>query len=328
MADFYFPIVSKESVARTATFLGSSPSPEPNIALVLVSKSRSVILQCGETLTAGEWRWGGFHTVYQVDTATFPVNFQCDLPCKSDAFHFQANVQLDCSANDPATIVQRNSSDIKADIEKRVIDAIRPLSRTYDVEEIEKAEDALRREIKRLDYQIGVEIDYAAISLDLEEGTREYIRKQREIRWNTVIDKAEIEHVRKVESTQAILERERRDREMEKVKFCEDLVGQRDAEALTFYLMTNRDDAPMIIEMMNRQHQIKQEHQLRMLTTLLSKSDIKGWEVTQLLQNILMPGEDLPRLGPVDKKNEPSTSNESPDDESPDDPNEAEEVDW
>jgi len=323
MADFYFPIISKESVSRKATLLGSSPSPEPNVALVLVSKGKSVPLQHGETLTAGEWRWGGFHTVYKVNTGTFPVNFQCDLPCKSDAFHFRADVRLECFTSGPAIIVQRNSSDIKADIEKRVTDAIRPLSRTYDVEESDKAEESLRREIKRQDYQIGVKINHATISLDLDDEAREYIRKQREIRRRTVIDKAEIEHTREVESAQSVLERERREREMEKMKFFMELIKQGNAESLALYLMTNRDDAPMIIEMISQQRQIEQEHQLKMLNTLLSKSDIKGWEVTQLLQNILTPGEDLPRLGLVDKKSESPTSNESSDE-----PNEPEEVDW
>ena len=306
MTDTFNPIIGKEEVPRLRLFQ-PRPTPEPGVALVLFREGQPLVtLWPGDRLTAGEVRWGNYKTIYKVDVTEHSFGFNCVLPCESDAFDFQAEVQVTCSVNDPATIVERNITDVRAVLEPLIIRTMRSVSRRYNVEQSSAAEEAITSAIEKETYNVGIKLNRFVAKLYLEEDAREYIRKQEELRRRTVLGKAEIEHKREIEAAHAILEQERRkfreaeadwererkkleeqtelERRQMRMEFYGPLIEKGQWQLLVFHLANNPDDVPGVIQMVRDLRQMEVEH-LKDLEKALADAGLEEWEIASVLKS-------------------------------------------
>jgi len=309
MTDTYNPIISKEEVPRLRLF-HPRPTPEPGVALVLFREGQPLVtLWPGDRLTAGEVRWGNYKVVYRVDVTEHSFSFDCTLPCESDAFDFQAEVQVSCAVDNPALVVERNITDVCAVLEPLIMRTMRSASRRYGVEESSIAEEAIIQAVENEAYNVGIKLNRFVVKLRLEKDARDYIRKQEEIRRRTILDKAEIERQREVEAAQAALEKERRkfreaedqwererkkleeqaelERQKMRMEFYGPLIEKGNWQLLAFHLANHPNDVPGVIQTMRQQRQIELEYNLKALEELLAKAGLEDWEVQEPAKEML-----------------------------------------
>ena len=280
MTDTFNPIISREEAPRLRLFQ-PRPTPEPGIALVLFRVGQPLVtLWPGDRLTAGEVRWGNYKTIYKVDITEHSFKFTCKLPCQSDAFDFQAEVQVTCSVDDPATIVDRNIEDARAVLEPLLISTMRSISRDYDVEESGAAERAIIEAVKKERYGVGLKIDRFVVKLSLEEEARAHIRQLRQI-----------ERDKEREKREAELQRQRDELEMERMKlkmdFYRPLIREGHWGLLALQLVKHPDDVEMVVETLKQEHHVEMARQMELLRIMLETNALEEYQIGKVGKQVL-----------------------------------------
>jgi len=180
--NMYNPILSREEIKRWQV-LQPRPIPDPGTALVLSAEGQPLltIRQGDKGPTNGEILWGKYNFVYKVDLTEHPLRFRCSLPCKTDAFDFQADVNFRYAVNDPEMIVRRNVTDVAQLLEPLITEVMRNISRKHEVENSGAAEREISDSIKRVIYDEGFNIYQFTLSLSLEAEARDRIRDKKRL---------------------------------------------------------------------------------------------------------------------------------------------------
>lgn len=291
MADIYNPIVSREELSRWQ-ILNKTPVPDANTALVFVGNGQPLLTvsEGQKGLTRGEMLWGRYHFVYKVDMSDFPIGFSCNLPCATDAFDFQAEVQFTCSVRDPEMIVRRNVMDIRQILKHLIIEVMRRVSRKYEVEQSAAAEREVSDSVKTAIYDEGFNLKQFTVILSLEEEAREWIRKRKRLQEAAKLQllQQELERKRIRQSNKFELEqvRQREQFQLEimkqKTEFYTAMLQAGQWQLLALQLAQSPEDVPVILQTLNQQKQIEREHQVKMLKMLLDSDAVEGWQLSEV----------------------------------------------
>ncbi len=280
MADTYNPIIGKEEVPRLRLFQ-PRPTPEPGVALVLFREGQPLVtLWPGDRLTAGEVRWGNYKTVYKIDVTEYSFSFNCALPCESDAFDFQAKVQVTCSVDDPVIIVQRNVTDARAVLEPLIIGTMRNISRDYDVEESAAAERAIIQAVESEAYNVALKLNRFMVKLSLEEDARAHIRRLRQIERDKERERreAELEKLR----DELTIERMRM-----KMDFYSPLIKEGHWQLLALQLTNHPEDVATVAQLLSQQRQVEMDRQLKALKIMLEEDALETFHVEEAGKRVL-----------------------------------------
>jgi len=204
MPETYNPILERKDLERQGLFQ-KPPVPEAGVALVFSGDGRPLLtVMVGQkTITWGEARWG-YNKLYRVDMTEHPLSFQCDLPCKGDAYQFHAEVTFRCSVHNPQAIVQRNITDVAHWIQSSVEEIMRDISRQYDIKDSGNAEIPMRRAVNEAISESGFSLSNFILKLSLEQEVVDWIKENTRIQENI-----------QQEQTQQQRERQRRKFEIE-----------------------------------------------------------------------------------------------------------------
>jgi SOS-response transcriptional repressor LexA len=221
--------------------------------------------------------WGNYKLIYRVDVTEHWFGFDCDLPCKGDGFHLQAQVHVFYCVDDPAMIVERNVSDAYEVLRPLIIRTLRRISREHDVEEIGAVEKIMTRTVKNQVRDTGFGIKRCVVNLSLEEDARAYIRKLRQI-----------ERDKELEKREAGLQKQQDQLEIERLKikmsFYSPLVRQGHWQLLALQLAQHPQDVVTIAQMLGQCRQAETERQLQVLKTLLDTGALE--KMIPLLQRL------------------------------------------
>jgi hypothetical protein len=214
MAETYNPILSTEDLARRG-LLQRPPIPEPGVALVCSGNGKPLLtlVQGQKTLTWGEARWG-YNKLYRVDMTEHSLSFQCDVPCKGDAFRFHAEITFRCSVRDPETVVNRNIIDVAQWIKSSVEEIMRIVSRKYDVKDSGNAETEMRNVVNKAIYESGFNLSNFILKLSLQQEVADWIRDQTRLQEEIRLEKTKQNLV--WEKTQFEVEQEEQKVELER----------------------------------------------------------------------------------------------------------------
>lgn len=276
MVDTFNPIIGKAEISGLRLFQ-PRPKPEPGIALVFDKEGQPLLtLWHGDRLTAGEVRWGGYKTVYRVDVTEHTFDFNCKLPCRGDAFDFLAEVRVTYDVSDPAVIVKRNITDARTVLKSSILETMRRVSRKYQVDESDEAENAIIKAIKNEDYDIGFKIKRFVAELSLEQEERDYIRKQRDIKRSEDLEGQTIK--KKIKLTKM------------KMDFYSPLIEKGEWQMLVLQLSQNPEDVPavkQIMETMSQQRQTETQRQLEILQVMLKSGALEGYQLEETGKRVL-----------------------------------------
>lgn len=204
MAETYNPILDIKDLGRQG-LLQKPPVPDAGVALVFSGDGRPLLIvkQGQKTITWGEARWS-YNKLYRVDMTEHPLSFQCDVPCKGDAYQFHAEVTFRCSVGNPKAIVERNITDVAQWIKFSVEETMRDISRQYDVKDSGYAENPMRLAVNQAISESGFNLSNFILKLSLEAEVADWIKTDTRI-------KEDIQR----EQTKQNLERQKRKFEVE-----------------------------------------------------------------------------------------------------------------
>jgi len=204
MADTYNPLLETKDLGRQG-LLQKPPVAEAGVALVFSGDGRPLltVTQGQKTITWGEARWG-YNKLYRVDVTEHPLSFQCDVPCKGDAYQFHAEVTFRCSVRNPQAIVEKNITDVAQWIKSSVEKTMRDISRQYDIKDSGNAEIPMRRAVNEAISESGFNLSNFILKLSLEQEVVDWIKTDTRIQENI-----------QREQTQQDLEKQRRKFEIE-----------------------------------------------------------------------------------------------------------------
>lgn len=274
------PILGKEDLPRLRLFR-PWPTPEPGIALVFFQPGQRLFtLWPGQQLTAGEISWGKYRTLYKVDVTEHPLQFDCTLPCYSDAFDFQAGVRAVIAVSDPAKIVERNVTDAVGVLKPLLISVMRRISRRHDVDQSAEAEREITEAVLVEKFDVGLAIKRFVVELSLEQDARDHIRTLRQIARN-----------REREHEEAALEQQRQTQEMARVRarmeFYGPLIEQGQWQMLALHLSNRPEDVQGVLQYLRQQQQTERDHQLQALKIMLDEDAIEGFQIEEASKRVL-----------------------------------------
>jgi len=280
MTDAYDPIIDKEDAPRIRLFQ-RPPTPEPGVALVLFREGQPLVtLWPEDRLTAGEARWGNYKTIYRIDVTEHSFSFNCILPCESDAFDFQAEVQVTYAVDDPATIVERKVTDARAVLEPLIIATMRSVSRDYDVEKSAAAERAITEAVHAKAYDVGLKLSRFVVNLSLEDEARAHIRRLKEL-----------ERDKERERKEAELGRLRHQLDIDqmrmKMDFYSPLIEGGHWQLLALQLSNRPEDVATVAKMLSQQRQAEMDHQLKALKIMLEEDALEGFQMEEAGKRVL-----------------------------------------
>ena len=302
MADTYNPINRKE--LKGWRLFRERLVPGAQKALVFSREGKPLLtIKPGEKgITSGEMVWGKYNVLYTVDLTEHPLSFRCDLPCKTDAFVFHAEVTFMCSVHDPATIVQRNVTDVRQVLKPLIVEVMRNKSRDYDIEESGIAERDISDVVKEAIYDAGFQVDRFVLQLSLEEEIREQIREKKRIQKQTEIEKIRIQSNIELERQHQELSRQRQEFSLEskrreekfeielmktKMDFYGPMIQAGQWQMLAMQLAQNPNDMQIIVQQLKQQEQLEREHQIKMLKMLLDEDALEGSQISEVGQAML-----------------------------------------
>ena len=175
---------------------------------------------------------------------------------------------------------------------------MRSVSRRFAVEESAAAEEAITKAVVSESYGVGLKINRFVVELSLEDDARSYIRRQEEIRRQTVLDKAEIDHQREVETARAALEEERQklsqaeaqwdlERQRMKMDFYAPMIRAGNWQLLALQLANHPDDVANVAHILSQQRQADMERQLRALKIMLEEDALEAFEMEDAARRVL-----------------------------------------
>ncbi|MGC4749955.1 CHAT domain-containing protein [Micromonospora sp. DT201] len=158
------------------------PPPRRGRAAAIVYATRQGGLEVADSGRSMAWWHPGFvaryATRYEVDTSDHQVVFDVRLPAKG-AYHFEASITVGFRVTDPAQVVRRAITDAAGAIREFVLDACRPISSQYALDEVIQAETAIDRRLNRDTYALdGITLYRRGARLSLDERGRRYARER------------------------------------------------------------------------------------------------------------------------------------------------------
>lgn len=280
MVNTYNPIIDKEKVPRFRLFQ-QRPTPEPGVALVLYKEGQPLVtIWPNDRLTAGEAKWGNYKIAHKVDVTEHSFSFNCTIPCESDAFDFQAAVQITCSVDEPALIVERNVTDARSVLEPLIVRTMRNISRHYDVRESAAAEKAIAQAVEDQSYDVGLKLNRFVVKLNLEKDARAHIRNLRQI-----------ERAKEREEKEAELEQQRDKLEIERMRikmdFYSPLIKEGQWQLLALQLTNHPEDIAAVANMISEHRRAEMDYQLKSLKIMLEEDALEGFQMEDAGKRVL-----------------------------------------
>ncbi len=281
----YDPIVSSDGLPRFR-LSQNRPAASPGRALVLFREGEPLITIWPEKrLTAGEARWGRFKAVHLVDVTDHRLAFECELPSAGDAFHFHADVTVDCTVVDPATVVERNVRNVGEVVGSFVRQTMRNVTRQYDVKDVAAAEVAVCSAVAGLTspHPAGIAIKSVYVQLTLDEEAAhwkkelERIEREKELELERAQANA---HVKQHEETEDLASK------MRNVDFFKTVMSD-PVGLLALHAAQSPEDLPGIIQMLRKNDLDKLDHYYNVFKLLMENGALEGYQVEEYAMTAL-----------------------------------------
>jgi hypothetical protein len=165
------------------------PRDRPGVALVLQRDNQrpEVVwpMASGSAVPGPAFR-GRVRRAHSVDVSDHHLRLTCDLPSMGDAHRYEATLHCTCVVGRPEEVVLHSIKDVGAALRPLLQEAMRQVSRRYQIEDSAGAEQAVHAELQRREEDEGFHPAFAlariSVSLDLDSTARfhaEQVRKQR-----------------------------------------------------------------------------------------------------------------------------------------------------
>lgn len=160
----YNPIieVTEPKRVRVATPI---QAPRPGTALVLdPAVGNLVVIEPGDRVP--DARFGKYHRVFVVDTSSYGLMFEVELPSQDASFSFRAKVNFTCAVTDAAAIAVNGVRDMTASLRPSLTKVLRAVAKHHDILDTANAETALNHALDRVPTTTAVRLSGFSVEVD------------------------------------------------------------------------------------------------------------------------------------------------------------------
>lgn len=225
MTQTYNPIIERTELSR---FRFTSPLRTPALGTALVLErgaGKPLVVWHGERVP--DARTGNYRKVCLVDVATRGLSFTVNAASADAAFPFTVTVRFACRVTDPIAIARDGVQDMTAALAPSLSAVVRDVAAGFDALHPTPAESAITRKLNSAHPSDTIELSGYTVSVSVVDA-EEFVTTQRKIRVQKMNFDAMrpiaggsredmLAHLMSLEdgSPMSLLDRERRDREME-----------------------------------------------------------------------------------------------------------------
>ncbi|MEU7799492.1 CHAT domain-containing protein [Micromonospora arborensis] len=157
--------------------------PKHGPAAAIVYSTRQGVLEVHSSGRPMAWWHPGFvarySTRYEVDTGNHWLVYDTRLPTRGGAYAFEASIAVGFRVTDPAQIVRRGITDAAALVREFLLDACRPISSQYAIDEVVQASIAIDRRLTQDTSALGgITLHLRDTRLSLDERASHYVRER------------------------------------------------------------------------------------------------------------------------------------------------------
>ncbi len=274
------PILEQNDFSNVGLFT-SRPSLKPGIALVLYGDNGDLItLAQGQHISFSDIALKKYKWYYKVDTALHSFNFKTALPCNKGAFTFQASVQVNYQVTDPEEIIKQQITDVHSLLQPEIIDRMRKISRKYELNQNEEAEQAINQSFEKRVLINGISVNRVMVILELEDESRQHIRTIQDIDHKIALRTKEHELNQKIDNFDV-------ERKEKRMKFYTPIIHEGQWQLLALHLTEHPEDVATISQMIYQHNQVDFQNQLSTLKVLLEEDALEAFQVEEVGKRVL-----------------------------------------
>jgi hypothetical protein len=234
---------------------------------------------------------------FEVDIADHHDVVKCSLPSRGDAFSFDGTLVLDWRVSDPIMIVKRQIRDGLALCYARLLEELRQISRSFEIEACAQAEAEINRVLigaLPITLPEGITVHRFSAQLKMDDGSLKAIQQLRAAQHENSIATVKSGGAQEVQDIEQDGSLRRQRERMEAIQAA--VRGNYDLVAI--HLSQHPDDTGSLINMIRSDYQTGEERRDRMILELLKRGLIQDIDVGDMNSALLSAAADSYRSGP------------------------------
>jgi hypothetical protein len=231
--------------------------------------------------TMGELLWKGGGTLYEIDMGRHWTRVELAVPSRSEAFSFDAVVDVEWWVEDPVKIVKHGVYDVRKALEPHLWHRLSATTRSFEVEDNALAEGAAAASLAVL--PVGTEyglVTRAFLRLRMDTPTVQHASAVRDVRREIELEQeTQMLRLLREESTAVLVDR--------RLARYRGILLSGDFDQFALQLAQNPDEVPAVVEMLREERHRNRRAVTDFVTHLLDSGAIDRHEVNDQVREAL-----------------------------------------
>jgi len=285
------PILSEGS------WTGRPPSPHAHVALVVVyHKGDHEVMWPHARHRVSLARRPT--TLYEVDLSLHQATIEADVPSRTDASPFHAEVTIQWRVTDPSAIVRHRVTDAAEALSPHLLHRIRGITRNHDIGESSAAEDAVNEQLGGAAIGVGepgkdhhpgttggLGAEYGLwtrviAQLTLNEAAADHKAKMAKLRWAR--DEEQAEHELRLQQ-----EQNRQRITADRMDVYRQIIAAGDSERFAYQLAEHPDDIAAIEKIIREEQRISRRDTIDFVAHMVDSGVIERWQINDEVKEAL-----------------------------------------
>ncbi|MFE6855536.1 hypothetical protein ACFVDH_32680 [Streptomyces sp. NPDC057674] len=227
---------------------------------------------------------GSAYTVFEVQLGRNVTEFRLQLPAAGDGVFFEAVARVQWVVTDPHLVVREQVEDVAELLHDELLDALRRISRRFRITEAQRADEAVREELRAGRLRFGADIGLRTrvhVFVDLDDSVKAEVSRRDRVGVTMEADERVAEAERRREAANRALVADRA-REMEA------LFRRGDLAQIAHHMAMHPDKQWEIRTQLQRERREGQEDYLAVFNRLLDTGVLERHDIGEQMYQVLM----------------------------------------
>ncbi|MFB7406373.1 hypothetical protein ACFCZ2_04230 [Streptomyces sp. NPDC056202] len=227
---------------------------------------------------------GSAYTVFEVQLGRNVTEFRLQLPAAGDGVFFEAVARVQWVVTDPHLVVREQVEDVAELLHDELLDALRRISRRFRITEAQRADEAVREELRAGRLRFGADIGLRTrvhVFVDLDDSVKAEVSRRDRVGVTMEADERVAEAERRREAADRALVADRA-REMEA------LFRRGDLAQIAHHMAMHPDKQWEIRTQLQRERREGQEDYLAVFNRLLDTGVLERHDIGEQMYQVLM----------------------------------------
>ncbi|MFD9246151.1 hypothetical protein ACFV0D_30350 [Streptomyces sp. NPDC059556] len=228
--------------------------------------------------------FGSAYTVFEVQLGRNVTEFRLQLPAAGDGVFFEAVARVQWVVTDPHLVVREQVEDVAELLHDELLDGLRRISRRFRITEAQRADEAVREELRAGRHRFGADIGLRTrvqVFVDLDDSVKAEVSRRDRVGVTMEADERVAEAERRREAADRALVADRA-REME------ELFRRGDLAQIAHHMAMHPDKQWEIRTQLQRERREGQEDYLAVFNRLLDTGVLERHDIGEQMYQVLM----------------------------------------